>query len=283
MTKFKLKVILVLVLVGSSVFLTSCNKPNKPKSLSAQTTLQKIQKEGVIRVGYVNYPPTVIKDPNSQELSGHFIDAAKFLAKVMDVDIEFVEADWSTFVSGLQSGQFDLSIAATYRTIPRAMAVAFSQPIMYIGNSAVVKDGDLRFDDLDDLNQTGIKIAVAQGEASHEYAREHFSKAEIIVLSTSDLSQPLTQVLSGRADVGLADAWTVSKFAREHKAVKDLFENVPYDLTPIGWAVRQGDVEFLNFINVSLDYLESTGRMVKWERKYDAHWVRPRIFWETIE
>ncbi len=267
------------VIFAASVLFLACPPPSG--GVASPKTLQKIQQDGVLKVGYVVYPPTVIKDPNTTELSGHFVDAAKFLAKVMEVKVEFVEATWSTFVGGLQSGQFDLSIAATYRTIPRAMAVAFTRPIIYIGNGAIVRHGDTRFKSIKDFNKKGIKLAVAQGEASHEYAREHFPNAELTVLSTADLSQPLTEVLAGRADVGLADAWTTSQFAAVHPEAVDLFAGRPYDLTPAGWAVRQDDVVLLQFVNTALDYMESTGRMREWESNYDTHWVHPKQEWEV--
>jgi ABC-type amino acid transport substrate-binding protein len=253
----------------------ACQKRQEQAS-AGSPTLERIQKAGTLNVGYVVYPPTVIKDPNSGELRGHFVDAIRFMADIMKVKVQFHEADFSTFVADLQNGKTDLSIAATYRTIPRAMAVAFTRPIIYIGNGAIVKAGDQRFKAVDDFNQPGLRIAVAQGEASHEYAREHLGKATLTVISTSNLSLPLAEVVAGRADVGLADAWTTSLFAREHPETVDLFAGRPYDLTPVGWAVRQDDPQWLNFINTALDYLESTGRMEVWEAKYNAHWVRPR-------
>ena len=77
--------------------------------------------------------------------------------------------------------------------------------------------------------------------------------------------------------VGLADAWTTSQFSKEHPDVVDLFAKKPYDLTPVGWAVRSENIEWLNFINTALDYCKSTGRMEEWEAKYNAHWIKPRI------
>lgn len=275
------KVKTLFVLLSISLFvLNSCNNgkinENKNNQLS---TIEKIQKEGIMKVGYVIYPPTVIKDPNTGELSGHFVDAVKFMADIMKVKVEFVEATWSTFVGGLQSGQYDFSIAATYRTIPRALSVDFTVPIIYIGNGAIIKKGDTRFKTIADFDKKGIKIAVAQGEASHEYASEHFKNAELVVLSSADLSQPLTQVLTGRADIGMVDAWTTKQFAEQHLEVTDLFADSPIDLTPVGWAVRKNDQELLNFLNTSIEYLISSGRMRDWEKKYNAHWFFPKTVW----
>lgn len=246
----------------------------------AQSTMESIRKNGVLKVGYVPYPPTVIKDSRTGKITGHFVDAVEFMASIMKVKVEYVEATWGTFVAGLQSGQFDLSIAATYRTIPRAMAVHFTRPIIYIGNGAIVKKGDTRFKTLEDFNAKGLKIAVAQGEASHEYAKAHFPNAQLIVLSTANLQQPLVEVSAGRADVGLADAWSTRRYAQSQSEVVDLFKEKPYDLTPIGWAVRQGDIDFLQFVNTALDYMDTTGRLIQWESKYESHWLHRKEIYE---
>lgn len=269
------------LLIGCEQYPENQTAPEGYRSVASVATLEKVQKEGTLHVTYVVYPPTVIKDPNTGELSGHFVDAIRFIADIMKVKLEFHEAQFGTFVAGLQNGQSDLSIAATYRTIPRAMAVAFTRPIIYIGNGAVVRKEDQRFSRVEDFNKEGLTLSMAQGEASHEFAREHLTQATLNVLSTADLSLPLAEVLVGRADVGLADAWTTSKFAAEHAEVSDLFAGSPYDLTPVGWAVRSDDLEWLQFLNTALDYCISTGRMAAWEAQYDAHWVKPRIDYST--
>ena len=275
----KLSYFLIILLTTFLMFISGCKQesPGGNSSRPAGGTLQKLYKEGVLRVGYVVYPPTIIKDPETGELSGYFIDAVRFIAEVSNVRLEFVETTWATFMDGLQSDQFDLSIGATYRTIPRAMEVAFTKPIIYIGNGAIVRNDDGRFTTIEDFDREGIRIAVAQGEASHEYARTHLEKAELIVLSTADLSEPLTEVIAGRADVGLADSWTTFQFARKYPEVgTNLFADRPYNIMPVGWAVRQNDQEFLNFLNTSIDYLESTGKMREWEKKYNARQLPTR-------
>lgn len=252
----------------------ACEKSGKTTEPS-QISVTSIQKSGKIKVCYVPYSSTVIKDPNSQMLSGHFIDAMNFIAETLQVKVEYVETDFQSFIAYLQSGKCDLSIAATYSTILRAAAVSFSNPIIYLGNGAIVKYGDSRFSKPEDFNQDGLIIAVSQGEASHNYAKQHFPKAKLLVIASSDLSLPLLEVITGRADVGLADSWSTEKFAKTNSGkVTDLFAGRPYDVTPVGWAVRTKDQELLNFINTSINYLESTGRMSEWEKKYKARWMK---------
>ncbi len=233
-----------------------------------QGTLDKILKEKVFNIGYIPSPPGTIKDPKSGELSGFYIDTIRYVADQMKVKPVFHEAKWATFVAGLQSGQFDLSVAATFATIPRALAVDFSRPIHYLGYSAIVKKGDSRFKSLQDIDKPGIKVAVVQGAAGHEYAKQNFKNVQLVVLSTGDLTAPFVEVTAGRVDVGIEDAWATKRYAAKHPEVVDLFAENPYNVLPIAWAIRKGDTQMMNFVNTVVDYLLINGKLQQFANKY---------------
>jgi polar amino acid transport system substrate-binding protein len=234
----------------------------------AAGTLERIEKEKTFKIGFIPSPPGVIKDPKTGELSGYYIDTVRVICDQMGVKPVFVEAAWATFVAGLQAGQFDLSIAATFATIPRALAVDFTHPIHYLGYSAVAKKGDGRFKSLSDIDRPSIKVAVVQGAAGHEYAKQNFKNAQLIVLATSDLTAPFVEVSAGRADVGIEDAWATKRYAAAHPEVVDLFAERPYNVLPIAWAVRKGEYDLLNFMNTALDYMLINGRLDQLANKY---------------
>jgi len=277
------KIIYCLLLVFILLVFPSCERNNLQQNNSIpqkQSTFEKVKKTGILKVGYIVYPPTVQRDPNTGVLSGHYVDAVEEIAKQMNLRIEYHEAEWGTFIAGLKSGKFDLSIAATYRTIPRAQEVAFTRPLMYIGNSVIVKANEKRFNSIEDFNQEGLTIAVTQGEQGHEYAKMYLSKAKLTVLSTADQSLAFTEVSTGRADAALGDSWACEQYATKHPEVKDLLADNPYNLTPVGWAVRYDDLVWLEFINTALDALDSTGKLRDFETKHGAHWIHPKISWE---
>ena len=239
-----------------------------PGAALAASSLERIEKEKTFKIGFIPSPPGVIKDSKTGELSGYYIDTVRTICDLMGVKPVFVESTWGTFVAGLQSGQFDLSIAATFATIPRALAVDFTHPIHYLGYSAVVKKGDARFKSLGDIDKPGIKVAVVQGAAGHEYAKQNFKSAQLVVLATSDLTAPFVEVSAGRVDVGIEDAWATKRYAAAHPEVVDLFAARPYNVLPIAWAVRKGEYDLLNFMNTALDYMMINGRLDQLAGKY---------------
>ena len=171
----------------------------------------------------------------------------------------------------------------TYSTIPRALSVNFTRPIIYVGNSAIVRKADKRFKNIKnikEIDKTDIVVAVTQGEQGYEYAKRNFKHAKLKVISTSDQFLTFSEVSAGRADIALGDTWAIKQYTKIHNEVIDLFKNNPYNLTPVAWAVRYGDNDFLNFINICISYMESIGKLKEFENKYNVHWLHPKTILE---
>jgi ABC-type amino acid transport substrate-binding protein len=146
--------------------------------------------------------------------------------------------------------------------------------------AVIAKQGETRFNALSDLNDSNVRIAVNQGGANQRFAKHYCPEAKLTELST-DISQVLSEVIAGRADVAIADTWSVSKFADQNKqSVQILFAGRPLDVTAISWAVRPDETRLLEFLNTSIDYLHTSGQIREFEKRYDAHWLHLKREWE---
>ncbi len=237
-------------------------------------TLAKIQKTKKMSVCYAVFPPAVIKDAKTGKVSGHDIDALEIMAKQLGAEVEYHESTFGNMAAAVQTGQCDIG-TSLFVKIPRAAAVAFSTPIFYAGNSGLVRKGETRFKRIADVDKAGITVAVATGESGYIYAQDHFNNAKVVAIDveSSDLSRFLLEVTSGRADIGIADANTIKLFAAQHPETEDVFANNTFDLNPDAFPIRHGDVSFLNFVNNSLGYMQTSGQWSELEKKYDAHWL----------
>jgi ABC-type amino acid transport substrate-binding protein len=276
--------IVVLIFTVICIWGSSCIKKSEEPAGRQETTFENIQRTGLLNVGYIPYPPAVIKDETTGEVSGDFVELARYIANELDLKLVFHEVDWSNFATGLENHQYDLSISCTYIKVGRAAKVAFSRPIAYLGQSAGVRKNDRRFDDVRDVmefDRKGIVVAVVSGESSHEYVKSNFKNATIRELSGADLTAPLALVASGQADVAMTDAYVTRKFCEQQPEIRDVFAENPYDLSPMAWAVRPTDFRLLNFINNAIETCEASGKLRKWSEKYDAHWVHKSPSWTT--
>lgn len=256
-------------------FAAACVEQRHDATPKAENAWDRILRTHHVRIGYIIFPPTVIKDPRTGALGGHFVTTAEEIARQAGWTTEFVATDWATFTAGLNSSKFDICIAPTFVTIPRATAVSFTRPFFYAGNSAVVKKDDRRFDSLASLNHPEVHIAVTQGEAGYEFAKQNLPLAQLTVHPGSDQSLTFTDVISGRADIALGDAYATSQFAAAHPEVTDLFAARPYNLTPVSWAVASENDRLLRFIDDSIEALDSQGKLAAFEKAAGAHWLHP--------
>ena len=116
-----------------------------------------------------------MKNPNTGEVYGTYIEAIKAIAKDMDVKLTLIEVDLAKFTAGLQTDQYDVSIGPTFRTITRAKAVAFTNTIYYLGYDGVTKKGrGTEFKSESDIDRKGIKVAVKEGSAIHTYVKRNY-------------------------------------------------------------------------------------------------------------
>src|SRR5204863_945317 len=138
-----------------------------PSIAWAASTLERIIETKTLNIGVIPGLST-IADPSGTDFTGYGPDAAKWICEQMDVKCVFQQTTWPTFAAGLQSGKFDLSLAETFTTIKRAMAVAFTRPVFYLGTGVVtLKSSKIRT--LDDMNKPSVSISVGQGTSQQDW------------------------------------------------------------------------------------------------------------------
>jgi ABC-type amino acid transport substrate-binding protein len=248
--------------------LVSCTPQTTARPQSGSSTLSEIQRRGELRAGYHVEPPSIVKDPVTGELGGSYINAIRQIAAGMHVKPVFVEVDLANFVAGLQNHLYDVSLGPTFKTIPRAQAVAFTNSIYYLGYTGVATKGTAgKYREEAMIDAPGVRVAVKSGSPIEQYVRDNYKKATIVVIDGTDLSVPLQAVSAGKAEVGLMNEHTVEFYVRDHPDVEPVLTDQPKLMGGMGWTVLYGDPDFLNFLNTSLEVLISNGQMASWERE----------------
>jgi polar amino acid transport system substrate-binding protein len=227
-------------------------------------TAKEILSKKKIRLGVIPYPPMTVLDPKTQKFSGLWVDGPKYMYEQMGLEVELVETKWSTFASALQSDQFDVFVGGSFATPRRAAAVEFSQPVMYMGHSASIRKEDAgKFKTMSDIDKSGVTVATVLGSSGHEYLRQNFKNATVRTLDTGDLTAGSLEVLAGRADAAVQDAFKIAQMVKQHpNNLIDLFGSTPFYVLPLAYAVAKGNSEFLQMTNTALEWMESAG---KWQ------------------
>lgn len=258
-----------------SFSIISCGKS---VNTSEEDTLDRIRKTGQIDVCVAVYPPSVIKDSKTGNLTGVSIDTMEAIAAKINAKVIWHETTFGNATAELQARHCDV-FPFIFALIPRAEAVAFtSPPLAYTGLTAVVRKDDMRFRNIKDpfeFDKSDLTIALPTGTGPDYFVQENFHKAKIkrIDVEPSNLIRYLMEVSSGRADVGFSDTNEGASYAANHPEVIDLFEERPFSLNPDCWAVRQGDLKWLHFLETALQFLDTQGTLTQLEKKYHAHWI----------
>lgn len=255
---------------------------------NAETTLARIKRTGVLRVGYGGFPPYTIVNVNDNSpgkgVTGFVVDIVEEMAKRHNppLKVEWHYFNWATLRPEMASGNFDLLADGLFQTVPLASAYLLSEPFSYFGiGCALVRSDDTRFSDFEDLDRSDITIAVAVGWLSTDYAKQRLINPMFkdIVVEESPTAQ-MDEVIHGRADVAINDVPSVLAYARAHPGkVKALWVDHPPAVVAGGFATRMQDRDLMNFINVCIRILEVDGTIARIDSKWGGmgYYYRPRL------
>lgn len=246
------------------------------QQLTDESTLEQVLKRGVLRVGMSTFVPWAMKDKTG-ELIGFEIDVATRLAKDMGVKVEFIPTKWSGIIPALITGKFDIVIGGMGILPKRNMKVNFSIPYDHSGMSIVAhKDLAAGFTSLDDFNKSDVTLAVRLGATPVAAAKRFMPKARL--RQFDDESQAIQELLNGRAHavVSSAPMPTFQALKFPDKLFLPLKET--FTKEPIGFAIRKGDFDTLNFMNNWITVVRAEG----WLKGRKHYWFETMDWQDQI-
>jgi polar amino acid transport system substrate-binding protein len=255
---------------------------NSSSAAAGGGTLTRALRDQKVRVGVVPYAPIVVIDPATKRPSGHAVDVMDAIGKAGGFAVEYEVVDWSTMNAALASGKIDAVVSSIFKNPVRAKEFTFTAPTMYFGLSGIVRANDSTVQTAADLTKPGLKVAVLAGEAGQEYVKRFMPKAEVTVLTGSDLTIPMMEVVSGRAQLAFGDLATTRRFVSNNKAVRDVFANDPLNVSAAGFMVRRDDPAWVDFLNAGIENLLLSGELDRLEEQYnkDGIWIPVKKPWK---
>lgn len=186
----------------------------------AETTLERIQKQGYIRVGFANEAPYAFATPDGK-LSGESPSVFRHVMKQLGVnEVDGVLTEWGALIPGLKAGRFDAIVASMYITPKRCEQILFANPTYGIGEAFVVKKGNP-----DSLNTYGdavsknLKIAFVAGTAEIEHGRlAGMKRAQEVTVP--NFAAAVATVKAGRASAAAFTSLTAKELAGKDNAIE---------------------------------------------------------------
>ncbi len=213
------------------------------------------KKDDSLRVGMdLSYPPFESISPDGQP-AGVSVDLARALAAQLGRPLRIENIPFTGLIPALKSGKIDLIISSMTANEERSRSIAFSDPYLTTGLSALLPLASTARS-IADLDQAGHTIVVRQGTTGEMYARQHLRQASILPLEKE--SACVLEVIQGKADAFIYDQMSIYKnWSQNRDATRAL-------LTPFqqeSWAIglRQGDSALLEQVNSFLRQFREQG------------------------
>jgi polar amino acid transport system substrate-binding protein len=274
------KKFLIIIIAAAIMFsLFSCVGKTDGNTEKAEkiSLIEEIQRRGTLKVGMSTFVPWAMKDKEGK-LIGFEIDIARRLAEDMGVEIEFIPTKWSGIIPSLLTGKFDVIIGGMGIRAERNLKVNFSIPYDYTGMSIVADKGSVPgFTKIEDFNKKGITIAARIGTTAAAAVKKIMPDADLKLFD--DESQAVQELLNGRADAVVASSPLPAYQSLKYPEKLYLPFDENFTKEPIGFALRKGDVDTLNFFNNWIIVADSEG----WFKERKHHWFNTRDWASLIE
>jgi polar amino acid transport system substrate-binding protein len=222
----------------------------------AETTLERIQRTGEIRIGYANEKPFAYSEADGT-VTGESPEIMKVVMDKMGVkNMKPVLTEWGGLIPGLLAGRYDVIAAGMYVTPERAKQVLFTDPHYKLGDGLLVAKGNPKnlksYEDF--VNNKDAKLAVMAGTVQYHAARDAGVPEDQILQVPSVIAQ-LQSVRSGRADAAAATLLTARELADKGgdrvEVISD-FDGGPGSVGYGALAFRKSDEDLRNKVNAIL-------------------------------
>jgi polar amino acid transport system substrate-binding protein len=275
MKRRSIPVMIFLAIVLVFAVTTSTYSASIQQDLVRESTVEKVVKRGVLKVGMSTFVPWAMKDKKG-DLIGFEIDVATRLAEDMGVKVEFIPTKWSGIIPALLTGKFDVIIGGMGIRPDRNLKVNFSIPYDYTGMSILAhKELAAGFDSLEDFNRPDVSIAARIGTTAAAAAKKFMPRAKLRLFD--DESQAVQEILNGRVHAVVASAPLPAFQAIKYPDRLFLPLDANFTREPNGFAVQKSDVDTLNYFNNWIRFVEAEG----WLKERKHYWFGTKD-WQSL-
>ena len=197
---------------------------------------------------------------------GFDVELAKIAAGELGVPVEIKDMEFSGLIPALQSGKIDVIISGMSRTPARAITVSFTEPYFEAGLCALISNKRApEVSEIGQLNAEGRILAVKLGTTGDIAATRIFPKAQ--VKRFKEETACVLEVVSGRADAFIYDQLSIGRHLAQNPQTTHAILK-PFAYEPYAIAIRSGDFDFLNWLNIFLETIKADGRDRELRKKF---------------
>jgi len=253
----------LLVLITLLMFIiVSCGIP----LTSSVSTLDTIRKRGAVTMITHNAANSyyLYRD----RAMGFEYDLAKEFASYLDVELEVITPGWLQMIDRLESGWGDFIAAGMTVTKLRQKRVSFSDSYLDVKQQIILKKDSRDIRNIADLN--GRTVHVRAGTSYHERLEELIEQGvdlKVVIHNDVPTEELIEKVAKGEIEITVADSNIALLNRQYYPDIKIMFPIS--EEQSLGWAVREGDLKFLEIVNSFFSRIRENGQL---ERIYNRYY-----------
>jgi L-cystine transport system substrate-binding protein len=243
----------VLKLLRATAFFVALFAACGPRTDQANATLQRVERAGVMRVGFEGaYPPFNFLNEQKQ-FDGFDVDVAKDIARRLNVRAEFVATQFEALIGGLDADKWDIVIAQMSITDQRKRQVDFTDPYVVTGGVIIVRNDESGYTTLADLK--GKRVGAGSGTTFEEVA----TGAGAEVTTYKSVNQYVQDLENRRLDAIINDRITMGYLIKSKNLPLKISSTDLVSRDVIGMAVKKNNPDFVAAVNTALTGMKADG------------------------
>ncbi len=237
-------------------------------------TLDRIVKDGILRVGMSGEQAPLNMRDKSGKLVGLEVDLAQLLAAAFEVDLRMIQKPFAELLPALKKGEIDIIMSGMSITPASTAEVTFVGPYVMSGKSLLTKSSLMaRAIDSSDLGEAGHKFAVLADSTSESFVKKYMPQTKTVPVSNYEAG--INMVRQDKVDGMIADrpAGIIGVLRYADEGLLTLSE--PLSLEPIGIAIPANDPQLYNLLRNYLDAIQDMGLVQRLRGKWfdDGSWL----------
>ncbi len=239
------------------------------------STLERVNKTGVLRVAFSNYPPALSYDSQFDNFSGIFYEVLIKVARKNKWKVRLnEETGYGVVIEGVNNERFDVFTSPIW-PIPKRKENANPSESLYSSEVYPWIRKESKKKNLN-LNSGKIRVAIKENDISDYIANKSFSKARrVLVPQLDSILDLLKFVADDKADFTFAEKAIVQVF-NESSAIKLIQgSKEPVEIFENTFLFKFGDDSLKDIFNKEIKKMKSDGTIANLIRKYSS---KPDLF-----
>lgn len=239
----------------------------QPAASAAPSRLDQIQARGSVRVcAWPDYRGISLRDPRTGAWSGLDADLARELARDLKVSLEMVESSFPRLIPDLLADRCDVAMFGVGMLAQRVEHLRFTQPYLQSDIHAVAVKGSRTVRQWSDIDQPGIRVAVAAATFMEPVMASRLQHARLVVVRPPDTREQ--ELESGRVDVFMTDYPYGRRVLDSTDWARLISPPTPVFPLQYAYPVKPGDDRWFQRMAAFVSAIKADGRLASTARRH---------------